>query len=430
MLTAGSSTETDWSFLQKLIFRLSFIFFGLYIIPFPVNYIPIFNSWLDWIHGSWTWLVPQTGKYILRLPYEATVTPHGSGDSTWNYVQVFLILSSAILGTLIWTLLDRRRNNYQRLLYWFTVAVRYYLAFNLIAYGSYKVFKSQFPAPNIYRLTETYGQSSPMGLAWTFLGYSKGFNYFMGFAEIIGGLLLLFRKTKTLGALFCMTVTANIVAINFCFDVPVKIFSSMLFLMAVFITAPDIYRLFLFFILNRDSRLKSYGPSIKFGKWKFPLIATKMAFIIYMLYTYTNDAISVRAQYGDDAPKPKLYGNYQVETYYKYRDIIPPLVTDKIRWNRIIFSEFNRGSVQMMDDTLQAYTYYDDPVQSEIKLLDRFSNQLKYSFTYQVVDKDHIEMKSKDPDGSIYMKLVRLDPGEFPLMKRGFHWINEYPLNR
>jgi len=221
MLTAGSSTETDWSFLQKLIFRLSFIFFGLYIIPFPVNYIPIFNSWLDWIHGSWTWLVPQTGKYILRLPYEVTVTPNGSGDSTWNYVQVFLILSSAILGTLIWTLLDRRRNNYQRLLYWFTVAVRYYLAFNLIAYGSYKVFKSQFPAPNIYRLTETYGQSSPMGLAWTFLGYSKGFNYFMGFAEIIGGLLLLFRKTKTLGALFCMTVTANIVAINFCFDVPV-----------------------------------------------------------------------------------------------------------------------------------------------------------------------------------------------------------------
>jgi hypothetical protein len=430
MLAAGSPTETNWSSLQKIIFRFSFIFFGLYIIPFPVNYLPVLNSWLGWIYEFWNWLVPHAGKYILHLSYDITVTPIRNGDATWNYVQMFLILSGAMIGTLIWSLLDRHRNNYQRLLYWFTVAVRYYLAFNLIAYGSRKVFKSQFPVPNIYRLTETYGQSSPMGLAWTFLGYSKGFNYFMGWAEIIGGLLLLFRKTKTFGALFCMTVTANIVAINFCFDVPVKIFSSMLFLMTVFIAAPDIQRLFQFFILNRISRLKSYGPSIKSGKWKTPLLAIKTVFIFYMLYTYTIQAIDALTQYGDEAPKPKLYGNYRVEAYYKYTDIIPPLVTDKTRWNRIILSDFNHGSVQMMDDTLQAYNYDDNPDQSEIKFLDRFSNQLKYSFTYLVVDKDHIEMKSKDPDGSIYMKLVRLDPGEFPLMKRGFHWINEYPLNR
>ena len=110
---------------------------------------------------------------------------------------MFLIVSTALLGTAIWSVIDRRRNNYQRLLYWFTVVVRYYLAFMLINYGSIKVFKAQFAAPNVYRLSETYGQSSPMGLAWTFLGFSKGFNYFMGFAEVIGGLLLLIRKTKT-----------------------------------------------------------------------------------------------------------------------------------------------------------------------------------------------------------------------------------------
>jgi hypothetical protein len=43
---------------------------------------------------------------------------------------------------------------------------------------------------------------------------------------------LLFRKTKTFGSLVCITVLMNIVAMNFCYDVPVKLFSSNLLLMA------------------------------------------------------------------------------------------------------------------------------------------------------------------------------------------------------
>ena len=426
----GSSAETDWSLPQKIIFRFSFIFFGLYIIPFPASYLPVIKSNLGWISDSWNWLVVGAGKYILHLSYDITVLPNGSGDTTWNWVQMFLILTGALLGTVIWSVLDRRRNNYQRLLYWFTVVVRYYLAFMLINYGSIKVFKAQFAAPNEYRLTETYGQSSPMGLAWTFLGFSNGFNYFMGFAEIIGGVLLLIRKTKTFGALFCMTVTANIVAINYCFDVPVKIFSSMLFLIGVFIAAPDIHRLIRFFILNRDSRLKSYAPSFKSKRWRILLLVIKMIFIFSVLYDYTKQAIDAKDQYGDNAPKPKLYGNYRVETFYKDSVIIPPLTTDKTRWNRIILSSFDRGAVQMMDDSLQAYTYQDISYNSEISFKDRFSGLLKYTFKYLQTDDDHIEMKSEDPDGSIYMKLVRMNPGDYLLMKRGFHWVNEYPLNR
>ena len=227
-----------------------------------------------------------------------------------------------------------------------------------------------------------------------------------------------------------MTVTANIVAINFCFDVPVKIFSSMLFLMAVFIAAPDIHRLIQFFILNRDSRLKSYAPSYKSKSWKFILLFIKMIFIASILYNYTKQAIQAKEQYGDEAPKPKLYGNYRVETYYKYGIIIPPLRTDKTRWNKIIFSEFDRGAVQTMDDTLQAYTYHLNPDTNEIRFNNRNTDELIYIFKYLQIDKDHIEMKSESPDESIYMKLLRLETGDYLLMKRGFHWINEYPFNR
>jgi hypothetical protein len=38
-------------------------------------------------------------------------------------------------------------------------------------------------------------------------------------------------------------VLANIVALTFCYDVPVKLYSSHLLLMAVFLVAPDLRRL-------------------------------------------------------------------------------------------------------------------------------------------------------------------------------------------
>jgi hypothetical protein len=39
------------------------------------------------------------------------------------------------------------------------------------------------------RLLKPYGESSPMGLLWTFMGYSTGYNLFTGGAEALGGLL-------------------------------------------------------------------------------------------------------------------------------------------------------------------------------------------------------------------------------------------------
>jgi len=39
-------------------------------------------------------------------------------------------------------------------------------------------------------MIEPLGEFSPMGLMWTFMGYSKGYNRFVGGAEMLGGILL------------------------------------------------------------------------------------------------------------------------------------------------------------------------------------------------------------------------------------------------
>src|SRR4030095_7643936 len=90
-------------------------------------------------------------------------------------------------------------------------------------YGMIKVFRGQFPSPSPGRLIETYGDSSPMGLMWNFMGYSSAYVIFAGVSESLGALLLFFRRTTTLGALVLTAVMTNVVAMNLCFDVCVKL---------------------------------------------------------------------------------------------------------------------------------------------------------------------------------------------------------------
>lgn len=102
----------------------------------------------------------------------------------------------------------------------------------MLAYGFSKVYKTQFPAPNLAQLLEPLGKFSPMALAWTYMGHSEGFNLFTGLIKVLCGLLLIPRRTQTIGSILTMMVMFQIVLLNLFYDIPVKQFSIHLFLMA------------------------------------------------------------------------------------------------------------------------------------------------------------------------------------------------------
>jgi hypothetical protein len=163
----------------------------------------------------------------------------------------------------------------------------------MFSYGFVKVFKLQFPFFSPDRLLEPYGNSSPMGLAWNFLGFSKGYNYVMGCAEILSGVLLLFRRTTTLGALVTLVVAGNVMAINYCFDVPVKLLSTALVAMALFLLAKDIHRLVNFFILNRPTNPSNIASVVFRKKWQnIGMVIFKYGLILYVMFTNVEQALS------------------------------------------------------------------------------------------------------------------------------------------
>ena len=95
----------------------------------------------------------------------------------------------------------------------------------LLSYGFAKVYKTQFPEPSLIRLLQPLGSFSPMGLAWTYMGFSEAYNMYTGMLEVLGGLLLIWRRTTTLGALLVAGVMSHVVVMNFTYDIPVKLLS-------------------------------------------------------------------------------------------------------------------------------------------------------------------------------------------------------------
>jgi hypothetical protein len=132
------------------------------------------------------------------------------------------------------------------------VLARYALSFALFTYAIAKIIPTQFPQLQFRQLAESYGQSSPMALLWNFMGFSTAYTIFSGCAELIPAILLLFRRTALMGSILASAVMLNVVMLNFCYDVPVKLYSLNLFLLAIFLALPESKKLFSIFVLNRS----------------------------------------------------------------------------------------------------------------------------------------------------------------------------------
>lgn len=190
--------------------------------------------------------------YLFNLgAAQALPHPTGSGDTALAYLQQAIMLILAVAGGILWTILDRQRPHYINLHGWLRVLARYALSFALFSFAIAKIIPTQFSHLQSGQMAETYGQSSPMALLWNFMGFSTAYTIFAGCAELIPAVLLLFRRTALLGSIIASAVMLNVVMLNFCYDVPVKLYSLNLLLLAIFLTLPESKKLLSIFILNR-----------------------------------------------------------------------------------------------------------------------------------------------------------------------------------
>jgi hypothetical protein len=420
-----------WSPVQRILFRFVFAYLFLYIFPFPLDliaFIPHAGVVLQPYYDLWNAVIPWVGKHVFHV--SITVQPNGSGDTTYNYVQLFCYLVIALAATAVWTLLDRKRTNYRRLHEWLRLWVRFSLGTAMLSYGGYKVIKSQFPSPGLDRLLQPFGDSSPMGLLWTFMGASTAYTFFAGASEVVGGLLLAARRTALLGALVTIAVMGNIVMLNYSYDVPVKLYSSHLLLMAVFVAAPDLRRLVSFFVLNRTAEPVEMGSLFKRTWARRSALVFQIVFVIGYLGLALYQSYDGRRQYGDGAPRSPLRGVWNVEVMEVNGQVRPPVFTEATRWRRVVFDFPGALSIQLMSDSRLRFNLLLDPVKKSMALARRDDPEKKSAFSYQRPESDLLVMEGTMDGQKIRARLRQTNVKSFQLTSRGFHWISEYPFNR
>jgi hypothetical protein len=414
----STDATADWGPGTRVLFRFVFAYLVLFIVPLP----PL-----------WLALVPWVGRHVFGVDatvrFWAQAFP-GSGDSTFHYVQLFCLLVLAVTAAAVWTVLDRKRGNYARLHDWLRVVVRFVLAAAMFAYGGGKVIPDQFPPPSLESLVTPVGEVSPVELLWTFMGASAGYSIFTGAAEMLGGLLLVARRTTLLGALVCIGVMSNVVMLNFSYDVPVKVLSSHLLGMAVFLAASDLGRLANLFLLGR-----AVEPAVVRPLFARPWL-NRAALVVRTVLFGTLAGLSLfvsyfhRTYYGDWAPRPPLYGIWDVDELVTDGKVRPPLLTDAARWRRVIVPQEGPLCIQLMDDSRRHFTLEVDAGRRALALTRSQDPSWKANFSYREPEPGHLVLEGTFGGQKVRARLRRIDELEFRLIRHGFHWVHEPSFDR
>ncbi len=475
--------KPGWTLARRLAFQFAFVYLILYILPFPINTLDslvtnirqlmtgeepapdqpsllsqyVIKPYSDFMDKAVLW----TGKTVFGVEIE--YRPAGSGDTTWNYIQLFDFAVIAVVLTLLWVpaswawgrMHRRARLGYPRLHEWLRVYVRFYLAQMMIVYGGVKVIKLQFPSPRPDTLLHTYGESSPMHLLWTFMGASDGYTWFAGAGEMLGGLLLCTRRTALLGALVTFGVMTHIVSLNFCYDVPVKLFSSHLLLMSLFLMTPDLPWLVRVFVLGRPEAPHGYAPLTRRPWLDRTLSVVRTLIVLTFVAVTMYENFEKSKLYGQQVPQPPLFGLWEVEEFSLNGKVRLPLTTDAGRWQRMTFNKaftFQKskpgkprlGITNMLG---KAVLFAEVEVDEENKTITLTrptglpggtTPPVAHVLRYRELEPEVIEVEGEvefladGRPGSKHVK-VRLrhyGPDKFLLSKRGFHWINEMPYNQ
>lgn len=400
--------------LRAFAFRFGFLLLGQWALPLGAP---------SMLLGGRLWLSPvleALGLFVGRtLGLDVPVHEEsGAGDTLLAWCTALGQVLLALIGATVWTLAQRRVTSHPKLADALQLTLRMALAGEMASYGVIKLFGDQFPAPSDGRLVTTFGDASPMGLLWTTMGASFSYQFFGGALELLGGALLLWRRTSLLGAVLLLGVMGNVVMLNFSYDVPVKLFSAQLWLMAAWLVWPHALPLFHALLGLRPLQPVELGwRFFASGRWvAVRAVLTLVLAAPFLLQTlgYTFERLSMV-----DAPPNPLVGVYELE--------------------RVVDGETTLRRLSLTDWSAYAWLGDGPPHRVAVELdepgthvaLSPRAAEPGFTATFDVTRSDgHYLFKGTLDEHPLTFEAKRLDLSKSLLRTRGFHLVNEFPFNR
>ena len=149
-------------------------------------------------------------------------------------------------------------------------AISWIIVLGMFIYGGGKLVQFNGSA----EIDKAVSELSGMELMWAFYGYSKAFALTIGLFEIIGGVLILIRRTRIIGCLFTSTILVNVILQDIFFEVHLGA-----------LKAAVLYQLLILIILwlNREKLIHGISVLLRRDKIK----QTKSKFVLKFLIAFT-----------------------------------------------------------------------------------------------------------------------------------------------
>lgn len=437
--TAEDSVAHRWSAATRVGFRFAFCYFMLYClccgnatlweaIPVAGGYISYY-LWLPFGMAA-QWLA----QHVVHVQgIGAKMHGSGSGDKAIDWIAFAVMLAVAALGTVVWTALDRKRAHYQTLSAWLRFTIRLTLGMGMLSYGFAKVFPMQMQTPLLPVLNEPLGNTSPMTMLWTLLGLNPVYEMVCGGAEVLAGALILFRRTALLGALLTAFVVTNVVLYNMFFDVPVKLYAGHLLLLSLFVVLPDAGPMFAFFWQHRPAApLGVWVPPARRRWFRITTAVVEIAFAVMVVggNIYYTGQYWWKAHQAERVSSP-LVGGWRIDAATLKGKSQPYVVALDQQAKELWVGDVMRGDIRAGDGALYRAGLEVDAAKHTLEL--HANGATGATFGFAMPDKDHLVLTptGKDAEKVPAMWLTRIPVmGRYPLMERGFHWVNEWGLER
>ncbi|HEX4960790.1 MAG TPA: hypothetical protein VF173_08120 [Thermoanaerobaculia bacterium] len=355
-----------WSLAQRVGFRFLFSYLILFSLTGQeIAQIPFCEPLVDKYTELWHAVAVWIGRHLFHITYKIALSGDGSGDTTFRWLLLLCYVILAGVVTVVWSVLDRTRGNYERLHQWLRLLLRFSLAVAMIVYGTTKVIPNQMPIPRPYTLLQRVGELTPMRMLWTFMGTSPAYETFTGLAELLGGLLLLVPRTTLLGALVCVADMTMVFLLNMCYDVPVKIMSFHYLGMSLILVAPDLHRLAGLFLFNRTVEPAETPPPL----FVRPRLNRAPHVLLFLLGLYVIGASvlgAIERYKRQNPPRPPLYGVWSVED--PAGDTLAGRDADPERWRWVTFQKPGSFSVETASGAHRAFSLDFDRARKRLTL--------------------------------------------------------------
>lgn len=336
-----------WTPVQLFAFRL----FGSYLLLLSLPLVP---DWYKYIYNLNLSELNCRDLFIIstfRDPHFISVASESGRWGFASYFNLFFLFGISATIAVVWSILDKKRKEYNTLKYWITVAARYRVGIGIVAWGFRKLVPGQMVLPTLGILNTPYGDFQAQKLYWQGVGIVPGYEVFLGLAEFVAGFLLLFRKTASLGAALTAVVLGNIVLSNHVYDGSVHIHSATYTIISLILFADYAPGLWKVFVEKKDAIIEIFYPQneskaviyLRKGLKIFTYTVFVGLFFVLQIHDYITEPYRI-----PDTPGiAGVAGYYEVEQFKSNNKELAYSPLETNRWHDAIFEKWSTLSFKV-----------------------------------------------------------------------------------